>query len=179
VVGVGGFVFGSLGRSLRCAGQDFDDRGVSFHRLFDGERLTQERLAFAEPTLVGDHRSVRFLVRSKSRTGEKHRWKTCSLATSARPKCRDCYIPPFLYSVRNIWIWLQRKSLLTPPLNILMHALSVTDFAHFFPFQFLPRCARFEDDPTKTPCGMNRLKSRPARDDGHPNGKLKCLGQRG
>jgi len=37
-----------------------------------------------------------FLVGSKIRTGEWHGLKTCSLATSARPKCHGGYVPPFL-----------------------------------------------------------------------------------
>jgi hypothetical protein len=56
------------GRTLPCAGQDLDHGGVSPHRLFHGERLAQERWTFTKPTFLGDHRSVRFLVRSKLRT---------------------------------------------------------------------------------------------------------------
>jgi len=72
VVGIGEFVVASAGRPLPCPGQDLDQGGVPLDRLFHRERLAQERLAFAEPTLVGDHRFVRSHVRSKFLSGECH-----------------------------------------------------------------------------------------------------------
>jgi hypothetical protein len=61
---MGEFVVASPGRPLPCPGQDLDDRLMPVHGLFHSEWLAQERFTFAEPTLVGCHRSVRFLVRS-------------------------------------------------------------------------------------------------------------------
>jgi|ERR1700722_8154639 hypothetical protein len=60
--------------------------------------------------------------------------KTCSWATSAWTKCRDGWRLLSFTVWGNSQIWLLRKPILMPPLNIFMHALSVTDFAHFFLF---------------------------------------------
>jgi hypothetical protein len=72
-VGMSEFVVASPGRPLPCAGQDLDHCSVPVHRVFHGERLTEERLTFTEPTFVGDHRFVCLHVRSKFRAYELHR----------------------------------------------------------------------------------------------------------
>jgi hypothetical protein len=110
-VGVGGFVVGSPALSLPCAGKDVDQGGVPFHRLFHGKWLTQERLAFVEPTLVGDHCLVRLLVRSKFLPGELHRWKSVRWRHLGRANVAiaTAFFP--FTRVGNSQIWLQRKPL--------------------------------------------------------------------